>query len=160
MVNNENQLMTELKKKITELGETQEHWKQKVVDLKQEKEQVVFKADTLRKENENLRELIKIKDGQIADGVQMEANQKTDREKLRKENRDLKNFIQNQETQLKEVVRTLKAFSEEKKRLEQEVAHLKQNEFSIGHENKHQKVQYHLKIKEEFNILKEENERL
>jgi chromosome segregation ATPase len=34
MVNNENQLMTELKKKITELGETQEHWKQKVLDSK------------------------------------------------------------------------------------------------------------------------------
>jgi len=63
MVNNENQLMTELKKKITELGETQEHWKQKVIDSKQEKEQAIFKAETLKKENENLRELIKIKDG-------------------------------------------------------------------------------------------------
>lgn len=63
MVNNENQLMTELKRKITELGETQEHWKQKVVESKQEKEQIIFKADTLRKENDNLRELIKIKDG-------------------------------------------------------------------------------------------------
>lgn len=76
MVNNENQLMTELKKKITELGETQEHWKQKVIDSKQEKEQAIFKADTLKKENENLREMIKIKDGQIADGCASEANWK------------------------------------------------------------------------------------
>lgn len=68
--------MTELKKKITELGETQEHWKQKVTDTKQEKEQFMFKADTLRKENENLRELIKLKDGQIQDNVQTEANYK------------------------------------------------------------------------------------
>jgi len=61
---------------------------------------------------------------------------------------------------MKEVVRTLKAFSEEKKRLEAEIVQLKQSEFHIGHDNKLQKVQYHLKIKEEFNILKEENERL
>lgn len=74
MVNNENQLMTELKKKITELGETQEHWKQKVIETKQEKEQISFKVETLRKENENLRELIKLKDGQIQDGVQTESN--------------------------------------------------------------------------------------
>ena len=68
--------MTELKKKITELGETQEHQKPKVTDTKQEKEQFMFKADTLRKENENLRELIKLKDGQIQDNVQTEANYK------------------------------------------------------------------------------------
>jgi hypothetical protein len=37
---------------------------------------------------------------------------------------------------MKEVVRTLKAFSEEKKRLEAEISQLKQNEFSIGHDNK------------------------
>ena len=61
---------------------------------------------------------------------------------------------------MKEVVRTLKAFSEEKKRLEAEIEQLKQNEFHIGHDNKMQKVQYHLKIKEEFNILMEENDRL
>jgi len=82
MVNNENQLMTELKKKITELGETQEHWKQKVIESKQEKEQFAFKAETLRKENENLRELIKLKDDQIQDNVQTESNLKSDREKL------------------------------------------------------------------------------
>ena len=37
---------------------------------------------------------------------------------------------------MKEVVRTLKAFSEEKKRLEAEIATFKQNEFHIGHDNK------------------------
>lgn len=61
---------------------------------------------------------------------------------------------------MKEVVRTLKAFSDEKKRLEAEIARLQQSEFNFGHENKHQKVQYHLRLKEEFNILKEENDRL
>ena len=61
---------------------------------------------------------------------------------------------------MKEVVRTLKAFSEEKKRLEEEIKQLKQKKFHIGHDNKMQKVQYHLKIKEEFNILMEETDRL
>jgi len=37
---------------------------------------------------------------------------------------------------MKEVVRTLKAFSEEKKRLEAELAQVRQNEFHIGHDNK------------------------
>jgi hypothetical protein len=49
----------------------------------------------LRKENENLRELIKLKDGQIQDNVQFEANFKQDREKLQKENKELKHFIAN-----------------------------------------------------------------
>jgi chromosome segregation ATPase len=87
--------MTELKKKITELGETLEHCKSKVIETKQEKDSIAFKADTLRKENENLRELIKLKDGQIQDNVQFEANFKQDREKLQKENKELKHFIAN-----------------------------------------------------------------
>jgi len=63
MVSNENQLMTELKRKITELGEKQEQYKARVMQTKQEKEAVTSKYETLKKENENLRELIKIKDG-------------------------------------------------------------------------------------------------
>ena len=55
--------MTELKRKITELGEKQEQYKARVMQTKQEKEAVTSKYETLKKENENLRELIKIKDG-------------------------------------------------------------------------------------------------
>ena len=40
-----------------------------MIETKQEKESIALKADTLRKENENLRELIKLKDGQIQDNV-------------------------------------------------------------------------------------------
>ena len=67
MVNKENQLMTDLKRKITELGEQQEQYKARVTQTKQEKEAITSKYETLKKENENLRELIKIKDGQIED---------------------------------------------------------------------------------------------
>jgi len=63
MVSKENQLMTDLKRKITELGEQQEQYKARVTQSKQEKEAIAQKYETLRKENENLRELIKIKDG-------------------------------------------------------------------------------------------------
>jgi predicted nuclease with TOPRIM domain len=61
---------------------------------------------------------------------------------------------------MKEVVRTLKAFSDEKKRLERENEQLKSDEHKIGHNNPSQKIQHHLKIKEENNRLKEENYRL
>lgn len=63
MVSKENQLMTDLKRKITELGEQQEQVKARYTQSKQEKEAITSKYETLRKENENLRELIKIKDG-------------------------------------------------------------------------------------------------
>lgn len=55
--------MTDLKRKITELGEQQEQYKARVTQSKQEKEAIMSKYETLKKENENLRELIKIKDG-------------------------------------------------------------------------------------------------
>jgi hypothetical protein len=59
---------------------------------------------------------------------------------------------------LKEVVRTLKKFSDEKKLLEAEVERLrKESELDVGHNNAAQKIQHHLKIKEENNKLREDN---
>ena len=55
---------------------------------------------------------------------------------------------------------TLKAFSDEKKRLEKELETVKNYELQIGHSNQAQKIQHHLKIKEENNKLKEENYKL
>ena len=55
---------------------------------------------------------------------------------------------------------TLKAFSDEKKRLEKELEQVKNYELQIGHSNQAQKIQHHLKIKEENNKLKEENYKL
>jgi hypothetical protein len=57
--------------------------------------------------------------------VQTESNLKSDREKLQQDNKNLKSFLTQQEIQMKEVVRTLKAFSEEKKRLEAELAQVR-----------------------------------
>lgn len=62
---------------------------------------------------------------------------------------------------MKELVKTLKFFTEEKSRLEKEVEKLhRENDSLIGHKNPSQKIQHHVKIKEENNRLREENLRL
>lgn len=52
---------------------------------------------------------------------------------------------------------TLKVFADEKKRLEKENERMRTKEMSVGHTNQAQKIQHHLRIKEENNQLKEEN---
>lgn len=62
---------------------------------------------------------------------------------------------------MENIVRTLKFYSEEKTRLEAELNKLhRENDQLIGHKNPSQKIQHHLKIKEENNRLKEENFKL
>ena len=135
MVSKENQLMTDLKRKITELGEQQELYKARVTQSKQEKEAIVSKYETLKKENENLRELITIKDGQIEDSRGYEKERRGERERLYGEVRKLKEMLQKRENEIKEIVLTLKAFADEKKRLEKEVERMRNSEMSIGHSN-------------------------
>ena len=127
--------MTDLKRKITELGEKQEQYKASATQMKQEKEAVTSKYETLRKENENLRELIKIKDGQIEDSRGYEAERRGERERLYGEVKKQKEMLQKRENEIKELVLTLKAFADEKKRLEKELERMRTQEMSIGHNN-------------------------
>jgi len=135
MVNKENQLMTDLKKKISELGEQQDHYKARVTQYKQEKEAITSKYETLRKENENLRELIKIKDGQIEDARGYEQDRRAERERLYNDVKKQKEMLTKRENEIKELVLTLKAFADEKKRLEKENERIRNQEMSIGHNN-------------------------
>ena len=86
------------------------------------------KYETLKKENENLRELIKIKDGQIEDSRGYEQERRGERERLYGENRKQKEMLQKRENEIKEIVLTLKAFADEKKRLEKEVEKMRSHE--------------------------------
>lgn len=115
------------------------------------------KYETLKKENENLRELIKIKDGQIEDSRGYEQERRGERERLYTDVRKQKEMLQKRENEIKELVLTLKAFADEKKRLEKEIDRMRTQEMSIGHSNQAQKIQHHLRIKEENNKLREEN---
>ena len=115
------------------------------------------KYETLKKENENLRELIKIKDGQIEDSRGYEQERRGERERLYADVRKQKEMLQKRENEIKELVLTLKAFADEKKRLEKEIDRMRSQEMSIGHSNQAQKIQHHLRIKEENNKLREEN---
>lgn len=78
-----------------------------------------------------------------------------------KENKDLRNQLTKREFEMKDLVRTLKFYSEEKSRLEKEIEKLnRENDQLIGHKNPSQKIQHHVKIKEENNKLREENFKL
>ena len=93
------------------------------------------KYETLTKENQNLRELIKIKDGQIEDSRGYEQDRRGERERLYGENRKQKEMLQKRENEIKEIVLTLKAFADEKKRLEKEVENMRSHEMQVGHNN-------------------------
>ena len=95
---------------------------------KQEKEAITSKYETLKKENENLRELVKIKDGQIEDSRGYEQDRRGERERLYTENRKKTELLQKKENEIKEVVLTLKAFADEKKRLEKELDKMRSQE--------------------------------
>jgi hypothetical protein len=63
--------------------------------------------------------------------------------------------------ELAEAVKTLRQFSEHNKNLQNENENLRfEIEQFAGHRNPQQKIQLHLKIKEENNKLKEDNFRL
>lgn len=91
----------------------------------------------------------------------MDERDKQERERLARENKELRNSLTKREFEMKELVRTLKFYSEEKMRLEKEVEKLnRENDQLVGHKNPSQKIQHHVKIKEENNKLREENVRL
>ena len=70
-------------------------------------------------------------------------------------------IVLKRETEMKEVVRTLKQFHDDKTYLEKENERLrKEHDDNIGHKNPNQKIQLHLKIKEENNRFREENYKL
>ena len=99
----------------------------------------------------------KIKDGQIEDLRTYETDRQGERERLYAEVRKHKDMLKKREGETKEIVMTLKAFADEKKRLENEVERMKNHEMQVGHMNQAQKIQHHLRIKEENNQLREEN---
>ena len=79
----------------------------------------------MRKENENLRELIKIKDGQIEDSRGYESDRRGERERMYGDLRKTKEMLEKRENEIKEIVLTLKAFADEKKRLEKELERMR-----------------------------------
>ena len=62
---------------------------------------------------------------------------------------------------MKDLIKTLRFYSDEKTRLEKEIEKLnRENDELIGHKNPSQKIQHHVRIKEENNKLREENFKL
>lgn len=62
---------------------------------------------------------------------------------------------------MNELVLTFKFLSDQKKKVDLELEKLQEeNRQLIGHKNPSQKIQHHLKIKEENNRLREENMKL
>ena len=78
-----------------------------MTQLKQEKDALASKFETLKKENESLRDLIKYKDGQIEDSRRYDAEWRTERDRMQEELRTKTDMLQKRETEIKEVVKTL-----------------------------------------------------
>ena len=82
-------------------------------------------------------------------------------EKISRENKELRSSMTKREFEMKDMARTLKFYVEENARLKKDNEKLcKENDQLIGHKNPSQKIQHHVRIKEENNRLKEENLRL
>ena len=120
--------MGDLKRRINELGEHQVQQKAKITHYKQERDNLLSKYENVKKEVENLRELVKIKDGQIEESRGYETAGREERERIYSENKKLKEMLKKRETETKEIVLTLKAFADEKKRLEGEVERMRNQE--------------------------------
>ena len=126
-----------------------------------EKEQIKKEWERIRRENDNMRELIKLKDRQIEEQQNLDDKDNSVFEKLSKDNKELRTQLVKRDFEMKEVVKTLKLFSEEKNRLSAELEKMhRENDQLVGHKNPNQKIQHHLKIKEENNKLREENFKL
>ena len=114
-----------------------------------------------KKEIDALKELVRVKDKQIEDYLGQDQREKAAIDRMAKENKETRERLAKREFEMKELVKTLKFYTEEKGKLEKEVEKLaNENKQLIGHKNPSQKIQHHLKIKEENNRLREDNIRL
>lgn len=87
----------------------------------------------------------------------VEQNDKVQRQEIKQ----LQQRIQQRESEMSEVVNSLKQFVEANRYLENENQRISlELEMMAGHKNPQQKIQLHLKIKEENNRLREDNLRL
>ncbi len=106
--------MRELEKNINEFREKQEKSKKRIIEVKEERDQLRAQQERMRKENENLKELVKLKDRQIEDQQSTDESDKQIIDKTLKENKDLRNQLTKREFEMRDLVRTLKFYSEEK----------------------------------------------
>lgn len=141
------ELKTELQQRFHEFQAKEDKLRRAVKDLKSEVT--------------GLKELVIIKEAKIEEIMKGEQKDRENLEKVSRDNKDIKNMLTKRELEMKEVLRTVKFFSDEKAKLETELQKLQlENQQLIGHKNPNQKIQHHLKIKEENNRLREENSKL
>ena len=120
-VQNENQLMREVETKIEELEMHQERFNKRVSEGKVEREQLRAEFDKVKKQNDNLKELVKLKDQEIDQQISKERDFAQEREEFEGQVKELKLTVSKREYAIKEVVRTLRTHTDDKKRLEKEV---------------------------------------
>lgn len=88
-----------------------------------------------------MKELVRLKDKQIEDYLNSDERDRQALVRISKENKDIRNTLTKREFEMKELVKTLKFFTEEKGRLEVEIAKLHiENDQLIGHKNPSQKI--------------------
>ncbi len=148
---------SETQNKVVEMKDIIDSKTERMDKLKSEFRHLLEQYEKAKKEGGNLKELVKLKDKQL--------QEQNDAEKLikqmHKDNKEMRLQVTKKDFEMREVVKTLKVYSDEKTRLERELEKLhKENESLVGHKNPSQKIQHHLKIKEENNRLREQNFKL
>lgn len=102
--------------------------------------------------------MLQFKEDQLKQHFEEGESERGELERLQKENKDLQTKFSKAEFDAKKLVRIVKQYSEKNEKLQQEVNKLHlENDQLVGHKNPSQKIQHHLKIKEENNKLREEN---
>ena len=96
---------------------------------------------------------------------QVQLNDEQQRNQLNKfsqSNQLLQKQVQQRESEMAEVVQSLKQFAEANRQLEGQlnVLRTENEQLAGGHRNPNQKMQFHMKIKEENNRLRADNFRL
>jgi len=108
-----------------------------------------------------LKELVRHKDRQLDDWMHAEERDKQALERISKDNKDLRSQVQKHKFEMSDLAKKLKWYLDETARLKIDNEKLaKENDQLVGHKNPSQKIQHHVRIKEENNRLREENIKL
>ena len=130
----QNDLMREIDNKIVDLKTVDEKWASSLNEVHEKKETIKKEIQRYRKENQNLRELVKLKDTQIEDQLNSDNVDKSQTDHLKDQVKNLKTQVAKREMEIKEVVKSLRVYSDQCSQLKVDLEKAqKENDSLIGH---------------------------
>ena len=156
MVVKEENMIADINARMKEFQDKQDKLKQKLKSTNDEKEEQKMKCSLYAAEMNSLQVQLEKKDERVKELT--EELRVRFAEKVNEETSRLRATLRQKELELAEAIQQLSVSHDEKRALHGEVQKLaRENDFLVGHQNPSQKIQHHLKIKEENNRLRQEN---